>query len=355
MTVLVLAPVARFSNGSDLAMRFTMAIAGAGTVLLIGLIARGIAGNRAALIAAALAAVYPNLWMHDGLIMSESLSALTTAATVYCTYRLVRSPTWRRAIAVGVVCGLAVLTRSELALFVPVLVLPAIFTTRALGRRQQFRLFGVVVLASALTVTPWIAYNMARFQRPVFISYGDASTLLGANCDPTYSGPLVGYWDGYCAIVPAPGEPSVDAVAQRREALDYIRDHLDQVPRVMAIRVARVWNLYRPIEMLTWYQHEGKPKWASLPGLGMYWLLVAFGVLGAVTLRRRGVALIPLVAPVVMVTIVAAAFYGLLRNRVPAEVSFVVLAAVALDALTARADSSSATTSPVPSTPTTSP
>jgi hypothetical protein len=65
-------------------------------------------------------------------------------------------------------------------------------------------------------------------------------------------------------------------------------------------------------------------------------VLVGFAIAGVVILRRRKVALIPLLAPVVIVTIVAAAFYGLVRFRAPAEVSIVVLAAVALDALWAK-------------------
>jgi hypothetical protein len=40
--------------------------------------------------------------------------------------------------------------------------------------------------------------------------------------------------------------------------------------------------------------------------------------------------------PIVLVTAIAAAFYGLLRNRVPAEVSIVLLAGIAIDALAER-------------------
>jgi hypothetical protein len=55
-----------------------------------------------------------------------------------------------------------------------------------------------------------------------------------------------------------------------------------------------------------------------------------------VLLRQRGRTVWPLLAPVVVVTLISALFYGLLRFRVPAEVSLVVLAAVALGELQAR-------------------
>ena len=53
-------------------------------------------------------------------------------------------------------------------------------------------------------------------------------------------------------------------------------------------------------------------------------------------MRRRRIALVPLLAPVAIVTLVAAGFYGLVRFRAPAEVSIVVLAAVAFDNALAR-------------------
>ena len=40
--------------------------------------------------------------------------------------------------------------------------------------------------------------------------------------------------------------------------------------------------------------------------------------------------------PIVLVTAIAAAFYGLLRNRIPAEVSIVLLAGIAITNLTER-------------------
>ena len=53
-------------------------------------------------------------------------------------------------------------------------------------------------------------------------------------------------------------------------------------------------------------------------------------------LRRRRVPITPLVAQFVIVAVTAAAIYGLVRFRVPAEVSLVVLAAVAVDGWLAR-------------------
>ena len=53
------------------------------TVAIIGLVGRRVGGDRVGLIAAAIAAVYPNLWISDGLVMSESVSCLLIALALW--------------------------------------------------------------------------------------------------------------------------------------------------------------------------------------------------------------------------------------------------------------------------------
>jgi hypothetical protein len=73
-----------------------------------------------------------------------------------------------------------------------------------------------------------------------------------------------------------------------------------------------------------------------------YFVLMPLAALGAVLLRRRRVQILPLFAQALIVTLVAAATFGLTRYRAGVEVSIVVLAAVALgwfhSALTGSAD-----------------
>ncbi len=107
---------------------------------------------------------------------------------------------------------------------------------------------------------------------------------------------------------------------------------------MVSARVGRAWSVFRPFQAADDSTREGRPYWASVAGLVMLWILVPMAIVGAVVLRRRRVSLIPVLAPIAVVTLNAAAFYGLVRFRAPAEISIVVLAAVALDgALAARA------------------
>jgi Dolichyl-phosphate-mannose-protein mannosyltransferase len=330
----VLAAVAVVTD-SDLVMRLAMAISGAGVVVLVGLIGRTIAGERAGLLAAGIAAVYPNLWVNDGLLLAETFATLCTAALVLLTYRLLRAPNWKYAAGAGLLCGLAMLTRGELALFLPLLVLPAALTIRDMSAARRLGLAVVALLAALVVLPPWAIYNHTRFERPVLLSTGDGGVLIGANCDGTYYGPRTGFWDGSCNTA-VPGDASVLNEARREKAIEYMRDHLDRLPVVMTARVGRIWGAYQPFRMADLAEGDGRPKWVSLSGWAMLWPLAALALWGGLVMRRRNIRLLPLIAPFVVVTLVAAAFYGLLRFRTPAEVSLVVLGGVGADALLAR-------------------
>jgi 4-amino-4-deoxy-L-arabinose transferase-like glycosyltransferase len=336
LTAVVLAPVAFVTDDNELAMLMTMALAGAGVVLLIGLLGCEVAGARAGLIAAGVAAVYPNLWVNDGLLLPETLAALATAAALLFTYRLIRQPGWRYAACLGGACALGTLSRGELVLLVPLLALPAILMIKDLTWSRRLGIAGIVVLAAAVIVAPWQAFLLHRFERPVFISYGDAGVIAGANCDATYSGFLTGFWLGLCRPEQEAREPSVAAEKKRNVGRDYIRDHLDRLPVVVAARLGRLWGAYRPFQMAEFSVAEGRPQWASLAGWWLFWPLFALAAAGVVILGRRSVQVFPFLAPLLIVTLVAAAFYGLIRFRVPAEPAIVVLAAVALDAAYVR-------------------
>ena len=335
LTTVALASVALVSGDSEVAMRLAVAAAGAVVVLLIGLVARAVAGARAGLLAAAIAAVYPNLWVNDGLMMSETWATLGTAATVLLAYRLLRGPGLGIAAATGAAAAAAMLSRSELALLVPVLVVPAALLAGG-SWSTRLRLGAVAVGAAVLVAAPWVAYNLSRFDRPVLLSHGDGDVLAGANCDTTYGGELFGFWDGRCGFLAEAHEPSVEGALRRERGLRYMGDHLGRLPVVAAARLGRVTSTYRTGQMIDLAEGEGKPAWATTTGLAMYWLLMVPAVVGGFVLRRRRVPILPLLVPVVVVLVNAALFYGLVRFRAPAEVSLVVLAAVGIEALVRR-------------------
>jgi 4-amino-4-deoxy-L-arabinose transferase-like glycosyltransferase len=358
MTVLVLAPVSWLVDRPPLSWvieepqrdhvrehRYTMVVLGTILVGLIGLLGRRVGGAAVGLVAAAIAAISPNVWVNDGLVMSETLTALTVVGAMLCAFAFRDRPTFRRAAALGALCGLAALVRVEFGLLVLLLAIVLACAVRE-PLRDRSALAVTAVATAALVMAPWVGFNLARFEKPTFISTNDGITLAGANCDEMYYGPGIGLWTlGDCTgSLDRPGDQSEVSSAYRRKAFDYIGRHKSRVPVVVVARVARTWSLYRPLDMVTFNSGEDREPWVTRLGLIAYYptLLAALG--GVVVLRRRRLrgTLWILCAPIVVVTFGAVITYGQTRFRAPAEPSLALLAALGLVALRDRIRSRSA-------------
>ena len=320
--------------------RYYMAALGTLLVFLIGLLGRRLGGARVGLVAALVAALYPNLWVNDGLIMSETVTGIVVVLALLLAYRLRDRPRVASACACGAVCGLVALARVELGLLLPLLAVPAALAARGVSRSRHLVLAGATVAAAVIVVGPWVLYNESRFAEATFVSTNDGLTLAGANCGPVYSGNTIGLWiiQPPCTDDPQPaGDQSQVSAAYRHKAFDYMRAHKSRVPIVVAARVGRTWGLYRPNDMLFYNAGEGREKWVTRLGIITYYPLVLLAVAGAwILARRRRGLLWPLLAPAVAVTVGVAITYGQTRFRAAAEPSIVLLAAVALVAAWAR-------------------
>lgn len=339
LTALMMAPAAAVAPGSVMAERYLMAAYGVAVVALLGLLGRKVAGDRVGLVAALLAAFYPGLWVNDALVMSETITAGALAVAMLATYWFADKPSWRRAGAMGLATGLAVLARAELVLLLPLVIVPVAWWARRDGDRATPRTrlsLGAVAIAGALIVqTPWVVYNLTRFDQPVFFSTNDGLTWIGANCPDTYYGGGVGFWSLNCGLagmetVPPDADQSVRSAHLRSLGTSYLRDHVGRLPVVVAARLGRGLGVWQPDQMVYLNRGEGREGKVSWAATIAYWVLAPLAVVGAVLLHRRRTMIWPLVALGVISVLVTAAFYGIARFRLPAELSIVVLGAVAL-------------------------
>jgi hypothetical protein len=133
----------------------------------------------------------------------------------------------------------------------------------------------------------------------------------------------------------AKDESDLDTI-KRREALEYVGDHLTRVPVVLAAREARTWAVYRPFQQMRIDELPGVDLAVIRLAYVAYWSLVPFAVFGAIVLHRRRIRLYVLLAPILFVAVTVLVSYGQPRFRVPAEISIVVLAAIGIDALRRR-------------------
>lgn len=326
----LLAAATLLGLGGVLEQKLLLCVVGAMTVALIGLLGRAASGSeRVGLIAAAIAAVYPPLWVMSGTLLGETLYGLLLVGALLAAYAAWRDRSARGFAVLGALIGLAALARGEALGLVVLVLLP-------LARlRPRLALAGLA--AFALVLAPWTIRNLATFERPVLISNNASGVWVGANCERTYFTEEVGSWRFDCYGERPPGDESEQFAEYRRRGMDYLRDHLDRWPVVVAARLGRLYDVYRPWDQGVFFAGiEGRHPRATKMGLVAYWTLVPFAVAGAVVLRRRRRPLLILLAPIALVTLVAIATYGVTRFRFAAEPSFVVLGAVAVDALLAR-------------------
>jgi 4-amino-4-deoxy-L-arabinose transferase-like glycosyltransferase len=330
-----LAIPARLGIDSVLSQRIVTALLGTATVFLIGMLGRRLAGDRAGIVAAVLAAASPALWSNDAVIGLETLYCFCLVVALLCLYRFWSTPSLRFVIGMAAALSVGALTRSEGLLLFVLLAVPTLLLVPGLGGRDRAKFLGVTALVGVIVMGPWVVRNLTTFDEPTVLGTGFGGVLAYGNCDATYSGELLGYWSDACSLKDYPPdleESRVDLLA-REQATEYIGDHLGRLPVVALARVGRVWDVFRPTQNVDFnarYERRGDAEsWAVLVG---YYVLLAFAIGGLVVMRRRRVPIFPMLAIAASVTITVALSFGITRYRAPVDVVLPVLAAVAIDA-----------------------
>ncbi len=239
----------------------------------------------------------------------------------------------------GLSVGVATLTRSEGLLLLPVLVLPLAVVLRDRTWAQRAVLAAVTGLVALALMAPWMIRNATTFEEPSppYLATGSGRVLAFGNCDETYSGRFLGYWNIDCSPSEFAGDESEIDTIHREKATAYMQDHLGELPKVALARVGRMWHLYRVdqgVEFDRFFERrvEAHARFALL----QYYLMVPVALAGVVLLWRRKVTIIPLVAPFVLVTFTAASTFGITRYRVPSEVALCILAGLGVAWVTRR-------------------
>jgi 4-amino-4-deoxy-L-arabinose transferase-like glycosyltransferase len=329
---------------SSLQMRLALSVVGALTSVVVALIARELFGPRVGALAGIIAAMYPQLFIFDAWLYSESLAVFLFALSCLVIMRVVRQPlSWRWA-AAGMLLGVTSLARPNGIYALGAVVVWAAVAIRARMVAWRQTALGVAVLAAACgaVLLPWTARN-AAVTRGAFvpITTGVGDVIAGAYNNQVYTWRdfLGGWVNPYTRATPSwtPAERKLLAsfpfgtacwgrceVVRDRAAedagLQWARTHLSELPTLALLRLQAFFApASPPIE-------AGMPVWQPFaqwyPALAL--LLAIPGVLA---LRRRWrEALIPwlFAATVILGAVV---FYGSPRLRAPLEPFVVVLAA----------------------------
>jgi hypothetical protein len=315
------------------------------TAWLVYAIGSRVVSRRAGLAAALLATLHPYLIWHDVHLNREILDGLLAAALVLGALRVEERPSLGRAALLGAVAGLAILGNARLAF------LPLVLVAWLVGRRgwsaSTARAALVALAAASLVVSPWLVRN--RLSVGCLALTTDARALWKANNANTYRVLAQGGWID--DVPPLPGAPPspqdageiyrrtgrvvrVDECAQmdlyQDEVLAFWRQHPGEKARLAGQAATMLWQPTihetrgRP-GAGTWLDH-GR-RLAEPLFMGALYALAALGLLAA---PRRFLSLA--LAVLAYQTLLAMAFAGATRYRVPWDFLLAVWAAAGLRA-----------------------
>ena len=341
--VTLLAGVSWLGPRSQLTHQLVGVAVGMALIVVVALVARRYFDDRVALVAAALAAVYPGFWLLEAGILAEPLALLVLGGCFLLVARLRDAPSALLAIAAGATCGLAALVRSEQALLLVLVVVPVLATRHAISVRHRLGLIALAGCTTALVIAPWTIYNLGRFEEPVLLSVNGWSTVLSGNCPTqTYEGPLLGHAGFRCTVqvTMLQGQdldPSQMEVLYRDAAVENIRENLDRLPVVVPARVGRAVGLYEPSQTVDLQaQFLGARTELVWAWVASYLLMAPFAVLGAWRALRSGRFVLILLVPTAVAFGMIALVLGEPRWHSPGDLGVVVLAAYGMVGLAGR-------------------
>ena len=306
------------------------AVLGALTALLVGVLARQVAGRREGVVAGLLAAVYPGFFWLPRLLLSENLALFLTLAALCWAVALARRWSPLGAVGLGLVLGLGAFVRFTHLMFAAVLLawLASYFWAR--GREWRKALAAAALAGATLVavIVPWAARNYRVFGKPVLATQ-DGLTFYGSYWPQQKGGRLIwGTLPGRedPAVAEAEGACNEAAVSDRLRgaALARLREHPGYYFRLLPSKLV---SLVAPFDWETFPHAEG----ASRSLNPVYVLVLIPAMLGLFVLRGRQ-APSGSVLWVVPLAVLAQALitYGSPRFRLPAETSAIVWASAAL-------------------------
>ncbi len=303
------------AGGSYLAPRLAQMALGLVNCLLAYLLGRRAFSRTVGLRAALLMAVYWTFIFFEGELLSPTLLNTLGLLLLYLLSRWTDRPTLRWALAAAIVFGLYAVTRANVLLFGPAVVLWAFWLARRRGEMRSFaRTAGGFCLGALLTIAPVTIRNYLAGDDFVLISSNGGISLYVGN-NPTSTGTYSGIpsLDGlqihneyYPCVI-----DSVERLVGRKmkdsevsawfvdRAVAYMRAHPWQTLKRMAAKAALFWG---PVEVPNnkqlAFEKEASPTLRHLPGFPFALALAVYGLAALAVNAKRGAAAPKAQAPV---------------------------------------------------------
>lgn len=311
-------------------------------VPLFGLVGRRIGGNAVGIVALLLSALNPLLWGWAPLVMSEPMAVIFVLALLWIAMRYMDRKSHneqsliKEGIALGVITGIATLTRSELLLTGGLIILIVTASSRVTEWLKRVLLVGLTCI---VTLAPWVGYNLSRFEHPVFLSIGSDITFASAYCDETFYGENIGYWSFACqeeawqyarskVVEPNPDQSQLMPHVKKYWR-SYVAENKLRTAQVIPLRLGRAFGGYELTQQMNLEIFiDGRSREATMASWLLYFSMIPLALLGwrliSLSFWNRIIFLVPILASIVTVAIT----WGNPRYRFSVDVILILFASV---------------------------
>lgn len=350
----IIAGISVIFGPSDYFARLFLSIVGSGTCLLVYLFARDLFSGRTGIVAGIIAAIYPELYIYDGWLYTESLYIFLLFALCYTLYRLQRAPQGKRGlwILAGILLGLLSLTRPNGLIVIGIVIIWALIMVwiKILSWRPAARGIIITAVIAVALIAPWTVRNYIDTHTFIPVATGDGTVLLGAYNDEALTKPgYLGSW-----INPLQSRPDVTKpfplftctppcevareAAYKQAAIQWIESHISVLPHLLALHFLNMWQPATveadlPVERFP-HQRSSQIVLAMMKTFPIAIFILA--ALGLVVTFQRWRELLFLYFIILLTIAECLIYYGSARFRAPIEPILILLASGALWWLTAR-------------------
>jgi hypothetical protein len=276
-----------------LAARLLESVLGAGTVVLLVVLTWILWNRTVALIAGAIAAIFPPLILASTSLMSESLALPLEVGSLLAIFIYRRSGRIRWAVLSGGLFGLLVLTRTEAV----VLVLPlALLAVRKPVAWRAMAAPAALLLAALVVLTPWELRDKATLDAWVPLTTQSGYVLSGTYNQTSATAAYPGLWrppnfdradEALIASHPHANEVELDHLLQSA-ALHYASNHPSYVITVFAQNTLRMFDFdsLRVTQEATYTSYGYPSIWGDLEAISGI-AIVVLAVVGLFFRRAR--------------------------------------------------------------------
>ena len=272
------------------------------------------ASKRAAILAAAVAAVYPYFIFYSIVGLTETLFMVLLLAAYLCWYR-------NAYIAASVFSVLGILTRPVLDPLAPLLLLYFAIAIRGLSFKAAAKYLAIYAGIYCVLMAPWWLHNYKAYQTFVRLNLGSGVALLSGNSPSNQTGGIDNNLEATMAPFGEIADPVARDKAMQRAALNYIKEDPERFLIQAAKRFQRFWS--------PWPQTEeySRPLYKLISFCSFIPVLLLALVFVVLYGRTYFLRIAPLLLFIVYLNSLHLVFPASLRYRLPVEPFLIILAA----------------------------